>query len=472
MDEPGSVLRVAVFERPPFVVKEASPTGYEWVGFCISLLEELSRILNFNYELYETPDGISGNELPDGTWSGVIGEITSGKADLAVSALSITSLREKAVDFTKPFMEYGNVLVMRKPSEQDRDLLAFVHPFQWKVWLCIAVSMFTVGILLFLTSRLRLKMNAGDRHADNDRAFNLRNSLWFVYWSMVRKGGEPPPRSLSTRIMAGFWWLFVLIVVSTYTANLTAFLTVKRLKHPVTSLEDLASQTKVKYGIVNHGSLYDFFQSQVGTSSSYERLWHGMTAKPEDSFVSSLEEGMRRAKKGGYAFIVDGTYFVYEAMKDPDCALTMVGAPFLFGGYGIATRNGSQWAKKLSVGRILQLREMGRINALKDRWWPAAGCSLDGSDSSVEASGLTLQDFQGVFYLLFSGLVIGLLVAVGEVSWHKKLRIKKVSSDPESLKSQDVNDHNKRPQQPTDHAILSQCLQLAELGEIRITIQR
>jgi len=79
-------------------------------------------------------------------------------------------------------------------------------------------------------------------------------------------GGEPPPRSLSTRIMAGFWWLFVLIVVSTYTANLTAFLTVKRLKHPVTSLDDLASQTKVKYGIVNHGSLYDFFKSQIGVS--------------------------------------------------------------------------------------------------------------------------------------------------------------------------------------------------------------
>ncbi|CAH1239675.1 glutamate receptor ionotropic, delta-1-like [Branchiostoma lanceolatum] len=457
------VLRVAVFERSPFIVKRASPDGFQWSGFCVDLLDDLSSVLDFKYELYESPDNIAGNKLPGGNWTGVIGQIVNKKADLAVSALTITSLREKVVDFTKPFMEYGNVLVMRSPSLEDRHILAFTHPFHWQVWLCIVTCMFTVGILLFLTSRLRLKMNAGDRHADNDRAFNLRNSLWFVYWSMMRKGGEPPPRSLSTRIIAGFWWLFVLIVVSTYTANLTAFLTVKRLKHPVTSLDDLASQTKVKFGIVNHGSLYDFFKAQEGTSSIYERLWYGMKANPHESFVSNLHEGMDRARQGGYAFITDGTYFVYEAMKDPDCQLSMVGAPFVYGGYGIATRNGSHWTEKLTIG-ILQLRELGRINTLRDRWWPRSECSLDGSDPSADASGLTLADLKGVFYLLFCGLLVGVVVALCEIYWQKTHRVK------ESQHSVPMDEG--QPRECTEHALLRECLQKVELGEIRVVIQK
>ncbi|XP_078696651.1 glutamate receptor ionotropic, kainate 5-like [Branchiostoma floridae x Branchiostoma belcheri] len=459
MDTP--VLRVAVFERSPFIVKRASPDGFQWSGFCVDLLNDLSSVVDFRYELYESPDNIAGNKLPDGNWTGVIGQLVNKKADLAVSALTITSLREKVVDFTKPFMEYGNVLVMRRPSQEDRHILAFTHPFHWQVWLCIVTCMFTVGILLFLTSRLRLKMNAGDRHANNDRAFNLRNSLWFVYWSMMRKGGEPPPRSLSTRIMAGFWWLFVLIVVSTYTANLTAFLTVKRLKHPVTSLDDLASQTKVKYGIVNHGSLYDFFKAQESTSSIYERLWYGMKANPQDSFVSNLHEGMDRARQGGYAFITDGTYFVYEAMKDPECRLSMVGAPFVYGGYGIATRNHSHWTEKLTVG-ILQLRELGRINTLRDRWWPKSECSLDGSDPRPNASGLTLADLKGVFYLLFCGLMLGIVVALCEIYWQKTHHAK------ESQHTMPMDEGH----ECTDHALLRECIRRVELGEIRVVFQK
>ncbi|XP_078616087.1 glutamate receptor ionotropic, kainate 5-like [Branchiostoma floridae x Branchiostoma japonicum] len=461
MDTP--VLKVAVFERSPFIVKVASPDGFQWSGFCVDLLNHLSSLLDFRYELYETPGNAAGNRLPDGNWTGVIGQIVNEKADLALSSLSITSLREKVVDFTNPFMEYGHVLVMRRPSLEDRHILAFTHPFHWQVWLCIITCMFTVGILLFLTSRLRLKMNAGDRHADNDRAFNLRNSLWFVYWSMMRKGGEPPPRSLSIRIMAGFWWLFVLIVVSTYTANLTAFLTVKRLKHPVTSLDDLASQTKVKYGIVNRGSLYDFFKAQEGTSSIYERLWYGMEANPQESFVSNIQEGMDRARQGEYAFITEGTHFMYEAMKDPDCQLSMVGAPFVYGGYGIATRNGSHWTEKLTIG-ILQLRELGRINALRDRWWPKSECSLDGSDPRANASGLTLGELKGVFYLLFCGLAVGVVVAVCEIYWQ--------NTHPVKENEQSVPLEKEMSQEFTDHAFLRECLQKAEIGEIRVVIQK
>lgn len=56
------------------------------------------------------------------------------------------------------------------------------------------------------------------------------------------------------------WWFFTLILISSYTANLAAFLTVERMVTPINSPEDLASQTEVQYGTLLHGSTWDFFR--------------------------------------------------------------------------------------------------------------------------------------------------------------------------------------------------------------------
>lgn len=68
------------------------------------------------------------------------------------------------------------------------------------------------------------------------------------------------PRAVSTRIVAGMWWFFTLIMISSYTANLAAFLTVERMDSPIESAEDLAKQTKIKYGALRGGSTASFFR--------------------------------------------------------------------------------------------------------------------------------------------------------------------------------------------------------------------
>lgn len=46
-------------------------------------------------------------------------------------------------------------------------------------------------------------------------------------------GGEVPYTTLATRMMMGIWWLFALIVISSYTANLAAFLTITRIENSI-----------------------------------------------------------------------------------------------------------------------------------------------------------------------------------------------------------------------------------------------
>lgn len=70
-------------------------------------------------------------------------------------------------------------------------------------------------------------------------------------------------RSISGRIVGSVWWFFTLIIISSYTANLAAFLTVERMLTPIESAEDLAKQTEIQYGVRNSGSTKDFFKVLV-----------------------------------------------------------------------------------------------------------------------------------------------------------------------------------------------------------------
>jgi hypothetical protein len=67
-------------------------------------------------------------------------------------------------------------------------------------------------------------------------------------------------QATSTRIVGGIWWFFTLIIISSYTANLAAFLTVERMITPIENADDLAMQTEITYGTLESGSTMTFFR--------------------------------------------------------------------------------------------------------------------------------------------------------------------------------------------------------------------
>lgn len=92
--------------------------------------------------------------------------------------------------------------------------------------------------------------------------FIIANCL-IVSHSTLPTGSELMPKALSTRIIGGIWWFFTLIIISSYTANLAAFLTVERMDSPVDSADDIAKQTKIEYGVVKDGATMSFFKVQM-----------------------------------------------------------------------------------------------------------------------------------------------------------------------------------------------------------------
>lgn len=62
------------------------------------------------------------------------------------------------------------------------------------------------------------------------REFTLKESFWFALTSFTPQGGGEAPKALSGRTLVAAYWLFVVLMLATFTANLAAFLTVERMQ--------------------------------------------------------------------------------------------------------------------------------------------------------------------------------------------------------------------------------------------------
>ena len=71
------------------------------------------------------------------------------------------------------------------------------------------------------------RARARDSDDEPGNEFNLLNSLWFATASILQQGPDNTPLAPSGRLLASTFWFFILILISTYTANLAAFFTSK-----------------------------------------------------------------------------------------------------------------------------------------------------------------------------------------------------------------------------------------------------
>ncbi|NXL57249.1 GRIK3 protein, partial [Chordeiles acutipennis] len=213
-------------------------------GYCIDLLKELAIILGFTYEIRLVEDGKYGAQDEKGQWNGMIKELIDHKADLAVAPLTITHVREKAIDFSKPFMTLGVSILYRKPNGTNPSVFSFLNPLSPDIWMYILLAYLGVSCVLFVIARcvavtvLSVKPHPLYLCVDvcNVCVYTYKTSpfsLCFFFPPSPSPGSELMPKALSTRIIGGIWWFFTLIIISSYTANLAAFLTVERMESPI-----------------------------------------------------------------------------------------------------------------------------------------------------------------------------------------------------------------------------------------------
>ncbi|XP_056335384.1 glutamate receptor ionotropic, kainate 5 isoform X2 [Danio aesculapii] len=415
----NKTLTVTTILENPYVMRKENYQDFQgsdqYEGFCVDMLRELADILKFSFRIKLVDDGLYGAPEPNGSWTGMVGELINRKADLAVAGFTITSEREKVIDFSKPFMNLGISILYRVHIGRKPGYFSFLDPFSPAVWLFMLLAYLAVSCVLFLAARLSPYEWYNpfpcwrERRDLLENQYTLGNSLWFPVGGFMQQGSEIMPRALSTRCVSGVWWAFTLIIISSYTANLAAFLTVQRMEVPIESAEDLADQTNIQYGTIQGGSTMTFFMNS--RYQTYQRMWNYMYSKQPSVFVKSTEEGIARVLNSKYAFLLESTMNEYH--RRLNCNLTQIGGLLDTKGYGIGMPLGSPFRDEITLG-ILQLQENNRLEILKRRWWEGGKCL---KEEDHRAKGLGMDNIGGIFVVLICGLIIAVFVAIMEFVW-------------------------------------------------------
>ncbi|KAM8720711.1 hypothetical protein ACLKA7_006707 [Drosophila subpalustris] len=417
-----------------------------WEGYCIDFIARLAEKLNFGYEIVAPRQGHMGERNEDGEWDGVIGDLVSGETDFAVAALKMYSEREEVVDFLPPYYEQTGIsIVMRKPMRRT-SLFKFMTVLRVEVWVSIVAALIGTALMIWFMDKYSpySSRNNRDAYPYECRQFTLRESFWFALTSFTPQGGGEAPKAVSGRLLVAAYWLFVVLMLATFTANLAAFLTVERMQTPVQSLEQLARQSRINYTVVRDSDTHHYFMNMKFAEDTLYRMWKEMALNVSRDFrkfriwdypikeqyghillsinssqpVLNAKEGFANVDAHGnadYAFIHDSAEIKYEVTRN--CNLTEVGEVFAEQPYAVAVQQGSHLGDELSF-TILELQKERFFEELRAKYWNQSNsrnCPL-----SEDQEGITLESLGGVFIATLFGLILAMVTLGFEIMYYQK----------------------------------------------------
>ncbi|XP_044181464.1 glutamate receptor 2-like isoform X1 [Acropora millepora] len=438
----GSFHKIVVAEDIPFVmIKHEEDGSISYEGFCIDLLKQLAKMLHFTYEIYLSPDGQYGGITENNTWDGMMGELVNKRADIALAGLTVTEVRAKAFDFSVPFMHYtDDILLKRRSSNEDTTFNAqFMHPFHDDVWVATLVTLMVISVSTFALNYFSPYGYKDKNGKGTSEDFSLINSVWFTWSCMLQQGAETQPRSLSGRILAGCYWFCILIWVSTYTANLAAFFTVKNTQQGINNLEDVL-RSSYKVGIRDNTAIEHFFKASE--YDQHRKIWHRIeTGNNKFKSTPQAIQWVRETEES--LFIYDGPILRHVA-NQPPCDLVSVPGLSTAKGYALAFQAGSPNVSEFSLA-LLRLNEQGFLGKLKRKWWDDTNnCPLE---QTTKLTRINLNSMLEVYIVLGAGMLVAFFTMIGEIlwSWRHKRKIETKSETNRKLKSLDVLPNQDRP---------------------------
>ncbi len=104
----GRTIRVATDATyPPFEMLDANKNI---IGYDIDLINEICALAHCTADIKST------------AWDGIFPALQKGDFDAVISGVTITAERDKTMDFTDPYIEVGQVLLVRADEERIKSL--------------------------------------------------------------------------------------------------------------------------------------------------------------------------------------------------------------------------------------------------------------------------------------------------------------------------------------------------------------
>ncbi|GFO40806.1 glutamate receptor ionotropic, kainate 2 [Plakobranchus ocellatus] len=407
----NATLLVATLPANPFIIKTSEPGEVpSYSGFCIDLLNEMAARLNFRYSIIEPPDRSYGSrDDHNHTWNGMVGMVLRKEVSLAIGPISITSDRKSVVDFTTPYVEEGVGIITRRPGFGSKEMFRLFTPFKPSVWMCLMGAVAGAAVLLYVVNRASPYQSQGSPSSSMYR-LTMFTCFWSILASSMDQGSDYHPDSHAARLVLGFWWVFIIILVSTYTANLAAVLTVTVYEKSINSLAELAEHSEIRPLIKPGTNLEMLFKT--ATNDVYQSIAKKLVISPK---VTSNEEALVWVKTKNMAFITDRSQLEYAMLKDSE-TFSLADEIFNSGGLGFVVSKDAHFLDAFNL-IIIKLRQSGILEGWRSRWWASDGspCCTDSKVSDGRQLGLIY--IAGPFFAFAAALCVSILLALCEWAW-------------------------------------------------------
>ncbi|XP_046564372.1 glutamate receptor ionotropic, kainate glr-3-like [Haliotis rubra] len=411
----GIKTAYSALKSPGFIVKTIINGTAHYTGMTINLIKQMAKALNFSYVLLEPEDNEWGREI-NGSWTGVVGDLLSGRTDVIASPLAVTAERAVIMDFTVPYFYDTSCVVIKTPNNYDTKWLILATKFQHLVLVCIFVSFVFSTIFLCVLEEVqpalwpvRNSMGLWNRCSD---------TLLVHFASLMANGisGCLLPVSLSGRLVMGAWWIFSLLTAAVYRGDIIAFLTAPRTTLPFNTLAEMVAQEAYSWGTLG-GSAYEtlFRNSSI---LQYKQVWEGMESRlASDPSVLSVDLNVHldKVNTGHYAFITNT--LTLKNWKVKNCDLRMLSDTFYPLMFAMVLPKNSSLTDILSK-EIYRLRENGVI----EYWYNQETSNVSCIASSHDMKKIDIVALLSVFYAAVIGISLALVALVGEILCSKSRR--------------------------------------------------
>ena len=343
----SETLKIGIKPSEPWVMydKNATIEQRKPIGFSVDLWNKIAHELKANTEwVYYN----STSELIEAT--------KKGEVDAAISAVTITSSREREINFSSSMYELG-LQVMVDATKSSASVLVLMGKEIKKMMNLETTLMF----LLFLLVTIHLRWFVDKKDASSDLfaksyGTGIVDAFWWGITMLIT--WETPPSKGVARVIDLMWHIVGILAVSILTAIVTSALTAQAIGGSIRSEKDLAGK----------------YVAAVATDAPRKYVEKiGANVIP----VKTLDEGIALVRSGkAEALVHDGPRLVYLANKinKAEKKKVLMVAPFTFNpqNYGIVLPTGSP-LKERTDQALLKLREANGLEQsfheeLKKKW--------------------------------------------------------------------------------------------------------
>ena len=370
----GVRLRIGVIEATPFttvttIVDQNGETTTKLIGYVPDLIALLQGRMNFIPEIIVAP--------LNQTYSGLVRDVANGVYDIVIADVTVTSARREIVGFSNAIFDNSMRIIVRKESSSDVDLLSYLKPFSFTLWMMLLAACLYAAVLISILER-----QANEALQHRSMVSSAAMSTWYSIGTLMGYGADFHATTASGRLVTTGLYLLSLVFVATYTANLASDLTVSKSKNIISGVDDL------KNGKIP----FNRFGIRLGTAG-------------EDYFIREISGGNRnfyplKTRKDLYDKllnkVIDGSFMdtgIAEYItNNVYCNLTLAGVDFDKSAFGIVIPKQWLYGQDLDV-HILSLRETGVLEEMKRKWFQGGICS----SVTEESTGMSFETMGGLF---------------------------------------------------------------------------